>query len=262
MWSESDEKQLEVLPERLDDVKADIYNSHILLQDTSRKRDVFNQLTNHLSELLKRKNKYITLSAEGIADFHKTCFLMCAGCGLDYHAVNLHYVYNEYLINTMDYEYIRNLSKLAVWQQYWSSIKLGNHIFQPILTQEQHTLLNWSKFYDSVYESAECPPKAVIEDNLLLDGWCIVQRRERNKEEGKKAAENFGSGGEIFVKVEDADHASRINALNDAQSKAIKRQQENMIQQRGTVKAQDMPNVKMELRQKATQAFRDKVKGR
>lgn len=262
LWSANEEGLLKSLPEQIDNIKVDMYNSHVKLQETSNKRKALKQVESQLENLLKKKNKYVLLTAEGIADFHKTCFLICCGCGLDYDgSVNLSGLYYSYLNRLVSAADIRNLSQLSMWQQYWSTMKLGNHIFGPILTQEQQLLISWSKFYDNIYESAECPVSSVIEDNDLLDGWCIVQRRNKQQEEKKHTANNFGDAGEIFVQAEDARHAQRINDLNDAQAKIIRKQQEKTIQQRGSIEAQHMPDVQLELRQKSHQMLRDKLKG-
>ena len=262
LWSVSDEDLIEKLPKDIDNVKQDMYLSHAALRGVDTKRQVLKQLENQLQEKLKQKNRYAVLSAEGIAEFHKLCFLICVGCGIDYDSdVHLHSLYYAYLENLTSTTDIRNLSQDYIWQQHWTSVKLGNNIFGKVLTQEQHTLLSWSKFYDNIYESSECPPSVVIQDNDLLDGWCINQKRKRNEEDGKKAAKNFGDGGEIFVSAEDNAHAQRINELNDARAKMVRRQQQNVIQQRGYVNAQDMPDVKLELRQKAHQMLKEHAKG-
>lgn len=262
LWSVHEENQIEELPKQIENIKLDIYQTYMKLSSIDNKRRVLEQLEDNLNQLLKKRNKYILLSIEGIADFHKMCYLICASSNLDYNSVNLNFVYYGYLEQLIGSNDIRRLARSNTWQQYWSSAKLGNPIFDKVLTQDQRILLNWSKFYDSIHESAECPTRDVIDDDVLLDGWCLLQKQKRERQDGEKIADGFGDSGEIFVMTENERHAKRIYELNDAKSKLIRKQQAKIIQQKKNVPAQEMPSVKMELRQQANQAFRDKIKGK
>ncbi len=265
LWSLKEENELNELPEILQNEKANLYESYIALKNTEFKRKTIEKLTERLYELLRKKSVFDSYTAEGIALFHKLSFLICCGSNIDYYGqdnVNLRLMYNQYCSESVsDYD-IRKIAKSNTYKHFWESIKLGYRLFGEVLTQEQYSLLNWWKFYDSVYESADRPDMDIIMDDDLLDGWCIIQSRKRKEDEKRRSADRFGNAGEIFLPADNAEHAARINSLNDGRNKLIKKQREHIIQQKGFIEEQNMPDSKLEIRQMATQMFMNKVKNK
>ena len=94
------------------------------------------------------------------------------------------------------------------------------------LNTEQISLISFSLLYDNVYQSSECPPDAVVEDNDAIDGWLLIQKEKQAKTQKEKLLEKLHSQHEgakdIFVMAKDGEDAQRINSLNTGHSRVIK----------------------------------------
>ena len=261
LWSIDNEVELEKLPEQLNNAKFDLYDAYTRFQDLNIKRKVIHHLDNRYSELWQQKQIFDRFTIDGIAHYHKLCFLICAGANLNYYNpdISLNKLYLGFMNELIDDVVIRGLARNNEWRQHWRSIKLGQKIFGDILTREQHSLISWSQFYDNIGESVDAPSDEILGDDDLIDGWCITQQRKRKEEDKKKIADRYGNAGEIFIPVSSPEQAAKINELNDGSARMIKRQREMTIQKRGSVNEQDMPDAKMAIKQQAMQEFRDKV---
>lgn len=72
------------------------------------------------------------------------------------------------------------------------------------MTINQRNLLTWSKIYDNVQESLECPSEKVIEDDDMLDGWFLVQKLERERERVERERESSSSKSKQASKLANA----------------------------------------------------------
>jgi hypothetical protein len=260
LWSIEKDLELEKLPEQINNAKADLYDAYTRFQQLDIKRKVIDFLENKYGELLREKQTFDRFTIDGIAFFHKLSFLICVGAHIDYYnpVINLNKLYLYFMNECIDDNSIRNIAKNYEWKQHWRMIKLGHKMFGDVLTREQHSLISWSQFYDNIAESSECPPEEVIEDDDLLDGWCVTQRKKRKEEEKSKLSERYGNAGEIFIPVATPEQAVKINELNTGQAHMIKRQREMVIQKHGIVQEQDMPDSKVLIKQQAINEFKNR----
>ena len=73
--------------------------------------------------------------------------------------------------------------------------------------------------YDNVYESSESPSEEVIDDDDLLDGWFIIQRKKQEKEKLQSEVANMTNNEkitnseEVYIFTDSAEEAERINDL-------------------------------------------------
>lgn len=149
-------------------------------------------------------------------------------------------------------ETYKKIARHESWKMIWYSNK--NNIFgKPAieLTDEQKTLVSISNMYDKIYEHPECPQEFVIDDDDMLDGWMIDQKRKN--EASKKEASNqdivnkHSKAKEIFI-VGDEDNIEEINSLNSLQSKHIIKQRNKVIKNNTDgVDEINLPDVKQEL---------------
>ena len=108
----------------------------------------------------------------------------------------------------------------------------------------------------------ESPSEEVIQDDDLLDGWLIIQKRKRErdkleKEVDKKLGKNKGAQ-EVYVMADNADHAEKINSLNNPMAKRIKNSRNNAIDKHGSVAEQDLPDAKRRMRMQAVNQQRQR----
>tara|TARA_A100001515_G_scaffold10562_1_gene8462 strand:- start:204 stop:656 length:453 start_codon:yes stop_codon:yes gene_type:complete len=133
-------------------------------------------------------------------------------------------------------------------------------------TEEQKVLVSYSRMYDNVYESMECPSDMVIENDDMLDGWFISQRKEREKARNEKAADKLFKGGEghqeLFLMAGSQEHAQNIYNMNDEQSRNTIKSREKQIKEKGEVKHQNLQDVQMDMRMQATQETMQKMRNR
>lgn len=86
----------------------------------------------------------------------------------------------------LDATLIRRVARSSPWRVRWNVGKenvatiFGSEVQN--LSETQLHLVYWSQIYDSVYQSMECPPDEVIEDNNKLDVWIKEQSEKRNTE--------------------------------------------------------------------------------
>jgi hypothetical protein len=115
----------------------------------------------------------------------------------------------------------REACRTDPWRTVWNAAKQAGSLFgTPSCdwTDEQKALAAWSSLYDGAYQHPECPPDAVLEDDDLMDGWMLCQRRKRAGG-GDAGPELGGKGGEIFVPADTADDARRVYDLNDEKAR-------------------------------------------
>ena len=122
--------------------------------------------------------------------------------------------------------------------------------------------------YDNVYESTECPPEEVINDDDVLDGWFIKQRKDREEAKQEKSTDHHfgnhkGKGRqELFVMARNQDEVNAIFNQNDASAKNILQTRKQVIQNADgkEVKEQEMPDVRRDLQMQAVQEMREKIR--
>jgi hypothetical protein len=171
------------------------------------------------------------------------------------------YTYVFYSKNT-----IRLLSKADSWRSIWHSAKGSVGVFgvpAVSLSDEQRSLVSWSRLYDNIAESGEKPDKTVMDDDDLLDGWLIIQHKKGHGDGGaNEELQNKHPGAhEVFIPVENQEDARRLENFNNPMGKMIKRQRSALIQKHGGVLEQDMPDSQMNMRMSATQQATQSAKG-
>ena len=86
----------------------------------------------------------------------------------------------------------------------------------------------WSGLYDNVGESHEAPPDEIVEDDDALDGWLLVQKRERDRDRVKSQAENTigekNMNADEVIIFGDGDGIDKVNSMNTPESKWTKAQ--------------------------------------
>ena len=157
---------------------------------------------------------------------------------------------------------IRELARSQKWRMYWEVAKATNDLFDgpvSVWSWNQIELSYWSTIYDSVYEAYERPSKDIIVDDDLLDSWFIGQgEKNDNKSQANIPTRNSRSGGrnEEFI-MADQEGAKKVYQMNDPGSRAKIKARQKVLNQRGTVLEQHMPDSQGEMRQQlATQQIK------
>jgi hypothetical protein len=124
-----------------------------------------------------------------------------------------------------------------------------------IIGDEQILLMTLSRMYDNIYENPDRPDELVINDDDMLDGWLLVQKKKREQEAREATKEimerRHGNAGEIFIMADTEDDIKDIEKMNDARARVIKHRIEQAVQSNRTVKDLDILELRTEAEQKA-----------
>lgn len=272
MWSLDQQKELDNLPTVLENLKSELY----LAYEQFRKRDTIKRSINSCKQkfydLLCLRHTMDEYSCEGIASFTKNIYMIGYGARTidneyvwkddrflveDYDKILL--LIKQYNSQIVDDDTIRALSQSTEWQNIWSIGKTSRDIFDIpstlYMTEEQKSLIGWTQLYTNIKSHPECPDDVVFEDNDMLDGWLIVQnKKQSNKPKTKQGVDKYGNATEVFVMVENPEDIQRVNALNTAQGKMIKKQRLAMVEKMGSVSEENFPDARQSMIQQALQA--------
>ena len=200
-------------------------------------------------------------TCEGVALQAKTNYII-ENCSKDKQALSqvLHFYNDSYISD----EIIRELARTDPWQSTWSCAK-NNQLFNKSAseyTDDQKRLVYWSRLYDSIYENPDCPSDDVIQDEDLLDGWLIIQRRKREEQQAQKIGDDklskINNADEVYILTDNKDDASRINSKNNSVASSVRNNRIKEIQKKGKVFEQDFGDMKLKKQIAMTHAQMEK----
>lgn len=257
MWSENEENRLADLPQLIDDLKVNIFQSILKSNDRTKFRKQLLDAKKELYNLRIKKSVLNYATCDGVANLAKTQYLVTQSILNKDININGRLIHN--IRDLLSAQYLselqyRDLAQNDPWRSLWSCAADKNPFGIPSCewSDEQITMVSWSKLYDSVYAHPEAPHSSVIEDNDMVDGWLLLQKRKREEELEKRAAEDLvpesmQNCGEVFVMAQTIEDARKIDNLNDSYSKAIKQSRMNALKREGVISHQNLPDVKSEL---------------
>lgn len=269
MWSEQEDKELnDITPKHIEYWKVEIYNAYF--QSTKKKtlRAHLNRAQQHLSSLLHKSTILNHYTASGVAYFSKNLYLFMHSCYDQYNKLidfsdidvttALH-THNKILLNN---DQLRLLAKTSPWSNMWAiAHKSGNKMFaNDPLSIEQQIIIQWSCLYDNIGECPDAPPDDVIQDDDALDGWLIIQRRNREKNKVSSIADKKNDSGEIFHVVDTPEDAEKIRNMNNPHTLGVINSRLKQVQKQGIVKDIEFADVQQALQMKATQLMSQSVK--
>ncbi len=234
--------------------------------------------------LANLRHQYDYITCHGLATYArwhyviKNCTFYEDGNLYDWNKTSIQQVMTYFQNNTISDDTHRLLAHTDPWASKWASIKMNGNVFGvkgSDMTDEQSKLLSWTSLYDNIAESPDCPPKKIIDDDDMLDGWLILEQIEREKEQAKKRSEDvlstnpkIANADEVFVvaqskdDLENPEWSANINRLNDAQSSMIKKIRLKQVENQGTVAHKDFNDVVQDQRMKANKAYINTMKGK
>jgi hypothetical protein len=170
-------------------------------------------------------------------------------------------LFNSYSSQIIDEDKIRELSRKDPWTNIWNCAKSEIGVFgipASSLSDEQRMIISWSRIYDSIHESPDCPADEVMQDDDLLDGWLIFQHKKREKEKKEQYANNKAAqkGDEVYLFADNQQDAEKIYAMNTGDSKAIiKNRQKQIDKSKKGVSVEHTLDAQLELRRQAMDSF-------
>lgn len=268
LWDYSGDNLLKKLEVQIEDYKADLYKNFLNPTKVKSIRKSLDGVRKRYDTMYTTRHSFDHLTPKGYANILKNQYIISHSIyddknnlvfDLDDRSIDLNLLNNiiEFLAsNTLDIKTFRKIARSDIWRNYWSANK--EYLFdKPTInwTDEQRTLVVLTKMYDSAYESTECPPDHVFDDDDMFDGWMIIQKRENDKIRSKNRTEKmFGNKGglnkaqEVFLVANSKEEAEAIYSLNDSSSLNIINERNTVIQNSGKEIAEaDLPDVKRNL---------------
>lgn len=263
IWFPEDDSQLKVIYEDIDKLKVALFQSVLRSADLPNIRAGILRSKFRAQQLEKRKHSLDYLTAEFMGKMAKNNYL--AMCGVfdgekiidPEEAIRYGHPSFQDIIdvrNSMvleDWEF-RLIARSDFWQSIWIGNKASNSLFGRSsieLTGDQQNLIRWSTLYDNIREHTECPSDEVVQDDDMLDGWLILQHRERLQAKNASQLEKskFGNAGEVFIPVSTPDDAKKVYGANSATSERTRRERLNAVNKFGVVEEAQMPDSKREI---------------
>ena len=265
LWNDDLENQLKTSLNNLNNTKIELYQNFINIDIRLELKKIIKDLNNSINELYKKKYYFDYLSLEFYTQNIKNQYLICNMIyGIDNEKIfdydnfdNIDSMFLDKILTEIHANYInsttiKKLARSEIWRSFWNISKEkvfpGNIIDW---TDDQKSLVNFTKMLDSIREHMECPSEEVLTDDDALDGWIFYQNDKNEKEKKKKQiSEKFKlddkKAGEVFLVTK---NKKEIYNLNDNQTNRDIKEMIDITQKNGTVKWADLPHVKRDLQQ-------------
>lgn len=274
IWSNQREEEYQrIVPGHIEYWKIELYQSALKANTRKKMRQYLQVAKEEYNKLHDIRHCYDYVTVDGYANFVRSMYVisectMIDGEKVDWDCYSLTKFMGHYHQSLILPEDVRELARTSPWNNLWSTLKASGKIFNvDYITPEQQSLLSWSIMYDKIYESPDCPTEEVIEDDDMLDGWLLLQKRKRDADKKQQEVEGaisskMKNADEIFIPVETAEDAQKIDLLNPQHVKNIKKQRMKQIEKQGTVKEQEFKDVQLKRSMQLQEAYNQHVKGR
>lgn len=285
LWTVEEQKILDEVTKNIDDFKVKLCELSFKANEKKTVRKALKIAKEKFAELSEKKQSYAYLSVKGAASMLRARYII----GMSTFYRDGRPVYTEesfwdsdtfmfeqiadiYFKSRIPEHVFRILARTDPWRSIWNSRKAEGQVFgvpSTELSDEQRNIVVWSNIYDSIYEHSDCPPDDIIEDDDILDGWMIIQRRKRKESTEKNKAEELVSNekirgcSEVFVPVDTFDDAKKLNeTMNDTHAQMVKKQRMAFARKQGTVSEEHMPDSMMEINQELNKQYMANAKGK
>lgn len=275
IWSGKEEGNIKFFTKDVEKFRVEMYENRHEKKKYNKIRLYLRKAESELQKLLIKKHSYYENSCEGVAQTEKISWLTrnCAyqnGSPCKFQDTPLERVMSLWQSDGPSDQQIRELARNDPWSSLWNasqktSIKL---FYNDELTIHQKQLMVWSQTYDNVYESMECPPTFVIQDDDLLDGWFITQSRKRDEEKKKEDIEKrLGKNAdkqEVFLMGKnDKEQIKYIEDFNTPDAVITRKSRAKALSEveKGTeIQHIDLPDVQRDLKIEANKIAMERMK--
>lgn len=268
VWNKDLENKLNSLGKDLEKLKIELYKNFNNSDIKNQIKELIKGINNNINDLYNKKHYFDYLTLEYYAQNIKNQYLIT---NMVYDTMdqkifsednfeNTDYLFLEKILYeihkyTLDSITIKQIVRSDIWKSYWNVSK--EKIFPGTVkdwTDEQRSLINFSKVLDSIREHMEAPTEEIMLDDDALDGWILYQNHKSETERKKKQiSDKFGldkkKAGEVFLLTNNAEERQEIYGLNDTQTNRDIKEMIDVTKKEGKVNWTDLPHVKREIKQ-------------
>lgn len=278
LWNKNTPELLKDLEKKIDNYKVELFQSHMMPNKSKSLRKELNSIRNQHNRLLNLKSEFFVNTLEGYAASIKNEFIICKTLYKNNKLLfdsntannNTSLLYFNEIVSKINQHIIpiasfKTIARSQLWRSYWNSNK-DNIIPGSVSewTDDQRTLINISKMYDSVYEHPECPSDTVIEDEDLLDGWMLVQKRKAEKAKNQQKIDELNphlkNANEVFLMTTNGHSYEDVMSLNSPEAQQKLKSKIDYINSKGTAQEFELPDVQNDLRQQSEELSKYKRK--
>lgn len=267
IWNKDHENMLKHLESKIENAKADLYLNRLNKDKQKTLRKDLENFKKTLNNLYAKKHSMDYLTLEDHASIKKSEYIVLNTLYYknsnkrvfdnDTSKINFEY-FNDLLsiisLYFIDIQTYKKISRHEMWKSIFNTNKENPFNKNGCeLTDEQRTLMSVSIMYDRIYENPECPEEYVIEDDDMLDGWMLIQKKKNEQSKKQSAASDIlnkhGNAREIFITGNKED-ISTILDLNSPESKNIINQRVKLISKsQDGIDESSLPDVQLDMLQ-------------
>lgn len=274
-WNNENEQKIDGLKKDLERLKVEIFNARNNYQLKDKIRLYLRAGEKQLQKITQKKNKFFENTCEGLASIDRLheFFNRCSFINdekIEFDEYFIQEISNKYFSSILTEGQSRELARTEPWKSLWvlndSNCYTLFYNKDRELSIDQKNLLIWSRMYENVQESLSCPSDDVIEDDDMLDGWFIIQRRKREQERGEAELEEstknskIANSSEVFIMAKTAKDAERINKMNDLTTQMVKKERFNTIKRKGNASQLDFQDERLKLQRQSNEQFKGKFR--
>jgi len=275
LWSQEEDEKIQGVEKDIDNLKKGMFNARFQTNTRETGRRYLRAAEKTLKELISKKEANYQNTCEGVAFSRRITEQMrrCVFCGnepYDFKMIDEGALWMSLASVYLKESEVREVARTEPWRSIWLTKDDTNiPLFDTKdrgLNVDQRNILVWSKMYDNVQESMECPSNDVINDDDLLDGWFIVQREKQESEKSASEVDSaisndkISNSQEIFVTAQTREDANKIEAANSYQANMIKKEREAVLKRKGTAVDLDFRDRRLELQQQSNELYKSKFR--
>lgn len=264
-WSTDKDKELEKQKELLEDSKIQLFKSRYNKKACELIIKKLKEINEKITGLLLNRHKYDDLTAENVAKAAKDRFLIGASA-----YVNRKKYWKDPLNDYRKPDSI--IDGVLDRQERLSETNIRyiarSNQFRPYLTckfkfnplkydGDLIEIYQWATMYESIRKHPECPDDFVFENDDMVDGWVLMQRRQTEKDKlnkkGSELVQKHKGAGEIYV-GSDVLPPEKVSQLNDEHAKQIIKNRSKAIQEKGMVSQLELPDVRQDIEMEMNKA--------
>lgn len=280
------DQNIKTINDRIDELKLELYNSY-------GRKDQFKRVRKNLEAVRKKYNTMYGVrhmldhcTLQGYAEMIKRQYIIYKTL---YH-INGKRVWSRFediSMTLMDIVILRLVQQTPTtsdiryvvrnepWKTVWSVTK-GRPYRMSIgqMNDEQKLSVMFSSMYDNIYKHPECPSDNIINDDDLLDGWLMSERKKNKDKSVDRSIKNrqksrHGDADELYIsptggenRQPTKDEIKSVNDLNSTESKIIKKQRAAQIKKQGEVKESQLFDRKVQIQNQSNKQFMEQIKGK
>lgn len=275
IWDNDKEKLLQGLPKELNKYKIQYYLNFNHPDNKQQIKNTIDSINRQINTLSNQKQSFDYLTLDSYAQGLKNQFIISktvyrndepvfTGNFEDTDSTLLEKIILEIHRRSLSAHTLKLVARHDLWKSYWDASK--ERIFKsPAIewTDEQISVINLTKMFDSVREHPESPSDEVMADFDALDGWLLHQHEKMEKDKKKQAiSDKYGldkqNGSEVFLVTDSVEETKEIYSLNSKEDYYNIHTMHQAVKEKGNMKWSEVPHVQRALKNEQIKATQDR----